>query len=112
MPRIETSQYVNWLRDKAGRAPELSWMRMMNAIADRLDEQARMISQRMVHDFCCAHGSEELKAVLKRIDESGFQLVCVTEAAAAPELSFSTPELRHGSCGEVQYTVFFRRPSP
>lgn len=35
---METKQIINWLRDKAARAEELSWQRMLKTAADRLDE--------------------------------------------------------------------------
>ena len=33
---METQQIINWLRDKADRAANLSWTRMMHTAADRL----------------------------------------------------------------------------
>lgn len=35
---METKQIINWLRDKAARAEELSWQRMLKAAANRLEE--------------------------------------------------------------------------
>ncbi len=35
---METKQIIYWLRDKADRAADLSWARMMNMAADRLTE--------------------------------------------------------------------------
>jgi hypothetical protein len=35
---METQQIINWLRDKACRADNPSWTRMMNKAADRLKE--------------------------------------------------------------------------
>lgn len=94
MPRIETSQLVTWLRDKAGRAPELSWLRMMNAVADRLEEYSMIVGCRKVHDYCWAEDTLELAEVLARLDESGYELVCVT------------------AMDDGRFMVFFRRPAP
>ena len=94
MPRIETSQLVSWLRDKAGRAPDLSWTRMMHAAADRLEEQSRIIGRPMVHDYGYARDYRELDHVLRSIDADGYELVCVTCPI------------------ENSYLVFFRRPAP
>lgn len=38
MLTTETQQIINWLRDKACRADNPSWTRMMNKAADRLKE--------------------------------------------------------------------------
>lgn len=38
MTDMETKQIINWMRDKAARAEELSWQRMLKAAADRLAE--------------------------------------------------------------------------
>lgn len=38
---METKQIISWLRDKAVRADNPSWTRMMNMAADRLDELDR-----------------------------------------------------------------------
>ena len=35
---MDTIEIVYWLRDKAARAPDLSWTRMLNLAADRLKE--------------------------------------------------------------------------
>lgn len=94
MPRIETSQLADWLRDKAGRAPELSWTRTMNACADRLEEYSMIVGCRKVHDYCWARGTGGLEAVLSRLDESGYELACVTPMD-----------------GDA-FMVFFRRPAP
>lgn len=94
MPRIETSQLVSWLRDKAGRAPDLSWLRMMSAAADRLEEYSMIVGCRKVHDYCWANDVVELADVLARLDDSGYELVCVT--AGEPD----------------RVMVFFRRPAP
>jgi len=37
----ETAQLVSWLRDKAARAEDPSWQRMMNLCADRMEELSR-----------------------------------------------------------------------
>lgn len=94
MPRIETSQLVSWLRDKAVRAPELSWLRMMNECADRLEGYSMAVGCRKVHDYCWANDIAELADVLARLDDSGYELVCVT--AVEPD----------------RVMVFFRRPAP
>ena len=41
MIEIENKQIVSWLRDKAVRADDPSWTRMMNMAADRLQELDR-----------------------------------------------------------------------
>ena len=94
MPRIETSQFVSWLRDKAGRSPDLSWLRMMSAIADRLEEYSMIVGCRKVHDYCWAEDAMSLSDLLARLDESGYELVCVT------------------AMDDGRFLVFFRRPSP
>ena len=94
MPRIETSQLVSWLRDKAGRAPDLSWTRMMHAAADRLEEQNHTIGRPMVHDYGWARGDSGLNHMLQTIDANGYELVCVTHVTVD------------------SYRVFFRRPAP
>ena len=94
MPRIDTDQLVSWLRDKAARAPELSWMRMMNACADRLEEYAGMAGSLKVHDYCWARSKAELESLLSRLDDSGFELVSVS--------------IMDGG----SYMVFFWRPAP
>ena len=94
MPRIETSQLVSWLRDKAVRAPELSWLRMMNECADRLEEYSMIVGCRKVHDYCWAHDAMSLSDLLARLDESGYELVCVT------------------AMDDGRFMVFFRRPAP
>ena len=38
MSDMETKQIISWLRDKADRADNPSWTRMMKKAADRLDE--------------------------------------------------------------------------
>ena len=38
---METKQIISWLRDKADRADNPSWTRMMNMAADRLQELDR-----------------------------------------------------------------------
>ena len=38
MNDMETKQIINWLRDKADRADNPSWTRMMHKAADRLKE--------------------------------------------------------------------------
>ena len=38
MNYMETKQIINWLRDKAARAENPSWTRMMNKAAKRLEE--------------------------------------------------------------------------
>ena len=38
---METNQIISWLRDKACRADNPSWTRMMNTAADRLQELDR-----------------------------------------------------------------------
>ena len=38
MPKMETQQIINWLRDKADRADHPSWTRMMHLAAKRLKE--------------------------------------------------------------------------
>ena len=38
MAEMETKQIISWLRDKADRADNPSWTRMMKNAADRLDE--------------------------------------------------------------------------
>lgn len=38
---METKQIISWLRDKADRAHDLSWTRMMHTAADRLKELDR-----------------------------------------------------------------------
>lgn len=94
MPRIETSQFVSWLRDKAGRSPDLSWLRMMSAIADRLEEYSMIVGCCKVHDYCWAEDTLTLADVLARLDESGYELVCVT------------------AIDDGRFMVFFRRPAP
>lgn len=94
MPRIETSQFVSWLWDKAGRSPDLSWLRMMNSIADRLEEHSMAVGCRKVHDYCWADDTTVLADVLARLDGSGYELVCVT------------------AMDDDRFMVFFRRPAP
>lgn len=94
MPKIETSQLVSWLRDKAGRAPDLSWTRMMSACADRLEGYAMTVGCRMVHDYCWAQDEADLAMILARLDDSGYELVCVT------------------AVDDGRFMVFFRRPAP
>lgn len=94
MPRIETSQLVSWLRDNAGRAPDLSWLRMMNSIADRLEEYLMIVGCHKVHDYCWAEDAIELAELLARLDDSGYELVCVT------------------AMNDGRFMVFFRRPAP
>ena len=94
MLRIETNQLVSWLRDKAGRAPDLSWLRMMNSIADRLEEYSMIVGCRKVHDYCWAEDAIELAELLARLDDSGYELVCVT------------------TMNDGRFMVFFRRPTP
>lgn len=93
MPRIETSQLASWLDDKADRAPELSWGRMMHAAADRLRELDRPGDQQYVVDFGWARGDGHLKALLESLSIRGFEVVCVTHIDSG--------------C----YRVFYRRPS-
>ena len=94
MPRIETSQLVSWLRDKAGRAPDLSWLRMMSAAADRLEEYLMIAGCRKVHEYCWAEDPAQLAGLLARLDASGYELVCVT------------------AMDDGRFIVFFRRPAP
>lgn len=94
MPRIETSQLASWLRDKAGRAPDLSWLRMMSAAADRLEEYSMISGCRKVHDYCWAEDTLHLAELLTRLDESCYELVCVT------------------AVDDGRFMVFFRRPAP
>ena len=94
MPRIETSQLASWLRDKADRAPDLSWLRMMMAAADRLEEYSMISGCRKVHDYCWAEEALHLAELLARLDESGYELVCVT------------------AVDDGRFVVFFRRPAP
>ena len=35
---METTRIISWLRDKAARAEDLSWQRMLKAAADRMAE--------------------------------------------------------------------------
>ena len=39
----DSRQLILWLREKAGRASDLSWGRMMSKAADRLEEQDKLI---------------------------------------------------------------------
>lgn len=39
MAEMETKQIISWLRDKADRADNPSWTRMMHTAADRLQLQ-------------------------------------------------------------------------
>lgn len=94
MPRSETSQLVSCLRDKAGRAPDLSWTRKMHEAADWLEEQSRIIGRPMVHDYGWARGDRGLNHMLQTIDANGYELVCVTHVTVD------------------SYCVFFRRPAP
>lgn len=94
MPRIETSQLISWLRNKAGRAPELSWLRMMNECADRLEGYLMVVGCRMVHDYCWADDVTGLAEVLSRLDDSGYDLACVT------------------AMDNGRFMVFFQRPAP
>lgn len=94
MPRIDTIQLVSWLRDKAGRAPDLSWLRMMSAAADRLEEYSMATGCHKVHDYCWANDTTELADVLARLDASGYELVCVA------------------AMDDCRFMVFFRRPAP
>lgn len=94
MQRYETNRLVSWLRDKAVRAPELSWLRMMNECADRLEGYLMVVGCRKVHDYCWADDATGLADVLARLDDSGYELVCVTAMA------------------DGSFMVFFRRPAP
>lgn len=42
---IETKQIISWLRDKADRADNPSWTRMMQMAADRLQELDRQTDE-------------------------------------------------------------------
>lgn len=94
MSRTETSQLINWLRDKAGRAPEFSWLRKMNECADRLEDYLMIVGCRKVHDYCWADDAMALAGILSRLDDSGYELVCVT------------------AMDDGHFMVFFRRPAP
>lgn len=94
MPRHETSQLVSWLRDKAVRAPDLSWLRIMNECADRLEGYLMVVGCRKVHDYCWADDVTGLAEVLPRLDDSGYELACVT------------------AVDDGRFMVFFRRPAP
>ena len=43
MSNMETKQIVNWLRDKAVRADNHSWQRMMMMAAPRLEQQEKLL---------------------------------------------------------------------
>jgi hypothetical protein len=94
MLSIEAKQLVRWLRDKAARAPERSWFRMMNMCADRLERCLMREGCRKVHDYCRVNNAADLTRVLSWLDDSGYELVCVT------------------AMDSVSVMVFFRRPVP
>ena len=90
---METNLIVSWLRDKADRAPDLSWTRMMHAAAERLRELDRPGDQQYVVDFGWARGDGHLQALLESLSIRGFEVVCVTHIDSG--------------C----YRVFYRRPA-
>lgn len=65
---METVRIISWLRDKANRAEDLSWQRMMKIAADRLEKLERErrwipVTERLPEPIPCDAGTAYSEAV-------------------------------------------------
>lgn len=88
---METNQIISWLRDKACRAENQSWTRMMNKAADRLRELDQ---------------EQKWIPVTERLPEKSTSVIAFRKAKYLSVLCYS-PELGFHSydseCGDVTH---------
>lgn len=98
---METKQIINWLRDKAARAEELSWQRMLKTAADwlaELDVADNNVRRKTNGDMIRAMSDEKLAGIMVGLSDLDLRIGFCQNKPECDELLNTDGEITNAMC--------------